>query len=291
VNPDCAGASHRISHPTIVSHSRDAGHESCWPGDASAVIPHRSLGLEVALAGKVELFGVPVDLLTIDETVARCRELIEQRRPVQHAFINAAETVMMEDVPGFRATLAACDIVNADGQSIIWAARLLGVALPGRVAGPDLMERLLELAEHQGYPVYFLGAKAEVLVDFEAAVVKLHPRLTIAGRHHGYFDDDEAVADEIRNSGARLLFVAISSPRKEFFLSRNLERIGPVFTMGVGGSFDLLAGVTRRAPRWMQDAGLEWFFRLMQEPRRMWKRYLIGNARFLGLTLRAWWHS
>jgi N-acetylglucosaminyldiphosphoundecaprenol N-acetyl-beta-D-mannosaminyltransferase len=241
------------------------------------------------VAGKVELFGVPVDLLTIDETVERCHELIEQRRPVQHAFINAAETVMMEDVPGFRATLAACDIVNADGQSIVWAARMLGVPLSGRVAGPDLMERLLELAEREGYPVYFLGAKPDVLADFEAAEMKLHPRLKIAGRHHGYFDDDETVADEIHRSGARLLFVAISSPRKEFFLSRNLERIGPLFAMGVGGSFDLVAGRLRRAPRWMQDAGLEWLFRLIQEPRRMWKRYLIGNTRFLGLTLRAWW--
>jgi N-acetylglucosaminyldiphosphoundecaprenol N-acetyl-beta-D-mannosaminyltransferase len=261
------------------------------PSDANAVIPHRSLGLEVAVAGKVELFGVPVDLLTIDETVGRCQELIEQRRPVQHAFINAAEAVMMEDVPGFRETLAACDIVNADGQSIVWAARLLGVALSGRVAGPDLMDRLLDLAEQMGYPVYFLGAKAEVLKEFEVATLKLHPRLAVVGRHHGYFDDDAAVADDIRRSGARLLFVAISSPRKEFFLSQNLDRIGPVFAMGVGGTFDLVAGVTRRAPRWMQDAGLEWLFRLIQEPRRMWRRYLIGNARFLGLTLRAWWRS
>ena len=243
------------------------------------------------MAGKVELFGVPVDLLTIDETVARCQELIEQRRPVQHAFINAAETVMMEDVPGFRETLAACDIVNADGQSIVWAARILGVALSGRVAGPDLMERLLDLAEREEYPVYFLGARAEVLKEFEIAALRLHPRLVVAGRHHGYFDDDAAVAEDIRRSGARLLFVAISSPRKEFFLSRNLERIGPLFAMGVGGSFDLLAGRTRRAPHWMQSAGLEWLFRLIQEPRRMWKRYLIGNARFLGLTLRAWWRS
>jgi N-acetylglucosaminyldiphosphoundecaprenol N-acetyl-beta-D-mannosaminyltransferase len=130
-----------------------------------------------------------------------------------------------------------------------------------------------------------------VLKEFEDAVRRLHPRLEIAGRHHGYFDDDAAVADDIRNSGARLLFVAISSPRKEFFLSQNLERMGPLFAMGVGGSFDLLAGKTRRAPHWMQDAGLEWLFRLIQEPRRMWKRYLIGNARFLGLTLRAWWRA
>lgn len=258
---------------------------------ARAVYPQRSLGLEVAVAGRVELFGVPVDLLTIDETVERCQELIEQRRPVQHAFINAAEAVMMEDVPGFRATLAACDIVNADGQSIVWAARLLGVPLAGRVAGPDLMDRLLELAERKGHPVYFLGAKADVLEEFEVAVKKLHPRLEIAGRHHGYFDDDVAVADDVRRSGARLLFVAISSPRKEFFLSQNLDRMGALFAMGVGGSFDLLAGKTRRAPHWMQDAGLEWLFRLIQEPRRMWKRYLIGNARFLGLTFRAWWRS
>ena len=243
------------------------------------------------MSGKAELFGVPVDLLTIDETVARCQELIEQRRPIQHAFINAAETVMMEDVPGFRETLAACDIVNADGQSIVWAARLLGVGLSARVAGPDLMERLIDLAERQGYPVYFLGAQAEVLEEFEVAILKLHPRLVIAGRHHGYFSDDAPVVEDIRSSGARLLFVAISSPRKEFFLSQNLDRMGPLFAMGVGGSFDLVAGKLRRAPRWMQDAGLEWLFRLIQEPRRMWRRYLIGNARFLGLTLRAWWRA
>jgi N-acetylglucosaminyldiphosphoundecaprenol N-acetyl-beta-D-mannosaminyltransferase len=249
------------------------------------------LGLEVAVAGKVELFGVPVDLLTIDETVERCHELIEERRPVQHAFINAAETVMMEDVPGFRETLAACDIVNADGQSIVWAARLLGVPVSGRVAGPDLMEQLLRLAEREGYPVYFLGAQAEVLKDFEVAVKKLHPRLVIAGLHHGYFDNDEAIADAVHASGARLLFVAISSPRKEFFLSKHLERIGPVFAMGVGGTFDLVAGKTRRAPLWMQGMGLEWLFRLLQEPRRMWRRYLIGNARFLGIALKAWWRA
>jgi N-acetylglucosaminyldiphosphoundecaprenol N-acetyl-beta-D-mannosaminyltransferase len=150
------------------------------------------------------------------------------------------------------------------------------------------MMRLIELAEREGYPVYFLGARADVLVDFEAAVMRSHPRLRVAGRHHGYFDDDVAIADDIHRSGARLLFVAISSPRKEFFLSQNLERIGPLFAMGVGGSFDLVAGRLRRAPRWMQDAGLEWLFRLIQEPRRMWKRYLIGNARFLAITLREW---
>lgn len=108
----------------------------------------------------------------------------------------------------------------------------------------------------------------------------------MAGARNGYFSDDAAVADEVRASGARLLFVGISSPRKEEFLAAQLHRMGPVFAMGVGGSFDVVAGLTQRAPLWMQRAGLEWFYRFLQEPGRMWRRYLIGNARFVGLVIR-----
>jgi N-acetylglucosaminyldiphosphoundecaprenol N-acetyl-beta-D-mannosaminyltransferase len=238
---------------------------------------------------KAVLFGVPVDVLTMEQTVARCRDLIEERRPAQHALINAATAVMLEEVGGYREILASCDVVNADGQSVVWAGGLLGVALPERVAGPDLMERLLALAEDEGYPVFFLGAKPEVLPDLGRAVLRRYPRLRVAGLHDGYFRDDAAVAEEIRRSGARLLFVGISSPRKESFVSQNLARMGPVFAMGVGGTFDIWAGRIRRAPRWMQNAGLEWLFRLIQEPQRMWTRYLVGNVKFLSLVVREWW--
>jgi len=205
---------------------------------------------------------------------------------VQHVVINAGKVVMMEDVAGLREIVASCDLVNADGQSIVWAGRLLGLEVPERVAGIDLMHRLLDEAEGKAWPVFFLGAKPDVLEACVRTLQEKHPRLTVAGFHDGYFNDDAGVARLVCDSGARLLFVGMSSPRKETFLAEHLEEMGPVFAMGVGGSFDVVAGLTTRAPRWMQKAGLEWFYRLVQEPQRMWRRYLVGNVRFARIVLR-----
>jgi N-acetylglucosaminyldiphosphoundecaprenol N-acetyl-beta-D-mannosaminyltransferase len=222
----------------------------------------------------------------MDETVARCAELVEARRPAQHVVLNASKVVLMQDVPGLADIIARCDLVSADGISVVWAGRLMGIDVPERVAGIDLMERLLHLAAERGWPVFFLGATAEVLDEFLHVVSERVPGLVVAGARDGYFDEGAAVAEQVRASAARMLFVGMSSPRKEEFLSAHLASMGPVFAMGVGGSFDVWAGKTSRAPLWMQRAGLEWFHRLIQEPGRMWKRYLIFNARFVGLTLR-----
>lgn len=235
---------------------------------------------------RVTVFGVPLDLLTMDQTVERCRELIEEGRAVQHVVLNASKTVMMEDVDGLREIIAECDLVNADGMSVVWAGRFLGYPVPERVTGIDLMERLLELSATAGYPVYFLGARQEVLERFTDIVRRRYPSIVIAGTRNGYFDDDEAIAAGVARSGARLIFVAITSPRKEQFLASQLRNMGPVFAMGVGGSFDVWAGEARRAPRWMQRIGLEWFYRFAQEPSRMWRRYLVGNARFVAAVAR-----
>jgi N-acetylglucosaminyldiphosphoundecaprenol N-acetyl-beta-D-mannosaminyltransferase len=233
-----------------------------------------------------EMFGVRVDALSMDETVERCLELVAEARPVQHVSLNAAKVVLMADDERVRDIVAGGDHVGIDGQSVVWAGRLLGVAVPERVAGIDLMDRLLAEASARGLPVYFLGARPDVLERFVSAIRELHPDLDIRGYRDGYFEDDAAVAGEIATSGARLLFVGISSPRKEYFVANGLSQLGPVFAMGVGGAFDVVAGVTKRAPVWMQRAGLEWFYRLLREPRRMWRRYLVGNARFVALTLR-----
>ncbi|MDI6692888.1 MAG: WecB/TagA/CpsF family glycosyltransferase [Anaerosomatales bacterium] len=238
---------------------------------------------------RAELFGVPLDLLTMEETVRRVEELVASGGAAQHVVLNAAKVVMMRDVPRLADVIRNCEIVNADGQSIVWAGRLCGVPVPERVAGIDLMQRLLRVAESRGWPVYLLGARGEVLNVCIERIRALHPRLVVAGAHHGYFDDAAAVAEDIRRSGARVLFVGISSPKKEFLLADHLAEMGPVFAMGVGGSFDVIAGVTRRAPRWMQVAGLEWLYRLIQEPRRMWRRYLVGNVRFAWLVAQEWW--
>jgi N-acetylglucosaminyldiphosphoundecaprenol N-acetyl-beta-D-mannosaminyltransferase len=237
---------------------------------------------------RVSVLGCPVDALDMPETVERCLELIDRGRPAQHVVVNAAKLVEFNRNERMAQIIRGCELVNADGQSIVWAARLLGRELPERVAGIDLMHELLAAAAQRGLRVFLLGARPEVLADATRRLVEDNPGLVIAGTHHGWFDDSEndAVVRAIRDARPDMLFVAMSSPRKEYWLSENLPKLDVPFAMGVGGALDVVAGVSRRAPRWMQRIGLEWLYRLIQEPRRLWRRYLVSNLRFTALVVR-----
>jgi len=187
-----------------------------------------------------------------------------------------------------RDAVNSCDLVNIDGTGVVWGARLLGHRVPERVAGIDLFWALLDWASTHNESVFLLGAKEEVIRDTVIALEESHPNLHIAGSHNGYFwDDEEVVVKQIRESGASMLFVAITSPKKEIFINKWKEQLGVCFAMGVGGTFDIVAGRSRRAPLWMQKSGLEWFYRILQEPRRMWKRYLVTNTIFAWLLVKA----
>jgi N-acetylglucosaminyldiphosphoundecaprenol N-acetyl-beta-D-mannosaminyltransferase len=159
--------------------------------------------------------------------------------------------------------------------------------LKERVTGIDVFERLVERAARRGFPVYFLGAGEESVRGTVEVFAKRYPSLRIAGYRNGYFEvsDSRSVCDAIRLSGAELLFVAMGSPRQENWIASNLALTGVRFALGVGGSFDHVSGRARRAPRWMQRSGLEWLHRLAQEPRRLWRRYLIGNSVFIWLVI------
>lgn len=225
----------------------------------------------------------------MEETIERIDEAVKNNEHIDHVVINAGKVVsMMKDRELFNSVLS-CDIINADGQSIVWAARFLGEKIPGRVAGVDLMQELVRLAALKKYKCFFFGAREEVVKKVvERYTLEYGPDI-IAGYRNGYYEekDEAGIARQIAESGAQLLFVAISSPRKENFLHRHskiLEKVN--FTMGVGGTFDIIAGITKRAPKWVQNAGMEWFVRLTQEPGRMWKRYLIGNTKFIYLVVR-----
>jgi N-acetylglucosaminyldiphosphoundecaprenol N-acetyl-beta-D-mannosaminyltransferase len=209
-------------------------------------------------------------------------EHVRQRAPVQHVCVNAAKLVAVARDPEFRRVVTNCGIISADGQSVVWAARLLGQRLPARVAGIDLMEVLLNDAAQAGHRVFFLGATDQVLDMAIARVCQRHPNLRVAGRHHGYSPpaQDAEIAAMIRESDADILFVALPSPRKEKWLAEYQAVAGVPFAMGVGGSLDVVAGLVRRAPRWAQRAGLEWFFRMLQEPRRLTGRYARTNGAF-----------
>ena len=238
---------------------------------------------------KIDFLGIPVDSHTMLETISRIDEAIQANEHIKHVVINAGKVVsMMKDKELFQNVLS-CDIINADGQSIVWAARFLGKKIPGRVAGVDLMQELIKLASAKGYKCFFLGAGKEVLNIVVEKYSREYGPGIIAGYRDGYFSEAEEpeVAREIAESGAQILFVAISSPKKEKFLYKYDDVLRKVnFTMGVGGTFDIIAGITMRAPKWVQDLGMEWFVRLVQEPGRMWKRYLVGNTMFIYLVIR-----
>jgi len=236
----------------------------------------------------VNILGIPVHKYSMEQTIGLIDYNIANNIVTHHVVVNAAKLVNARKDSELRQAIVNSDIINADGQSVVWASALLGQPLPERVAGIDLMINLVEMASRKGYKIFLLGATEQVL----QAVVKKYndqygPQL-VAGFRNGYFSAEEEyeVARQIGESGAHLLFVAITSPKKEKFLNKYKSIINIPFIMGVGGSFDVIAGKTKRAPLWMQKAGLEWLYRVWQEPRRMWKRYLVGNSVFIYLVLR-----
>lgn len=239
----------------------------------------------VMTSRRVSIVGCAIDALTFEETIVEVERLIQARSPTQHCVVNASKAVLMNKDPHLREIVSSCALVNADGQSVVWASRVLGRPLPERVAGIDLFQALLGVAAHRGYRVYFLGATSEVLGDVVARARREHASLHICGSRDGYWnvDDDNEVVAQVHMSRPDILFVGMPSPRKEYWLAENLKRLDVPFSMGVGGSFDVYAGKVKRAPAWMQGAGLEWAFRFWQEPARMWRRYLLGNVAFLRL--------
>ena len=225
----------------------------------------------------------------MNETLKEIEYAIQTNKQIHHTVINAGKVVLMQKDKALKDSVLNADIINADGQAIVWASKLLGNKIPERVAGIDLMENLVEISYLKNYKCFFLGASQEVILKLISYYKKRFSTSIIAGFRNGYFNDDDElkIAKTISDSGANILFVAISSPKKEIFLNKYKQQLSNVnFIMGVGGSFDVIAGKIKRAPKWMQNLGLEWFYRFCQEPRRMWRRYLIGNIKFILLVIK-----
>jgi len=237
---------------------------------------------------RITLMNIPIDSLTLEETIRRIDLAIQQGKHIHHAVVNAAKIVKMQKDRELFESVASADIINADGMAVVWASKILGTPLPERVTGIDLMEELVKLAHKRGYKIFFFGAKEEVVKEVVRKYSERYSPEIIAGYRNGYYSEEEEplIAKQIAESGANILFVGISSPKKEKFLYkyRNILLGNVNFIMGVGGSFDVVAGKTKRAPKWMQNAGLEWFYRFLQEPRRMWKRAFIDNGKFILLV-------
>ena len=243
---------------------------------------YEDASFNAGLPKRVEVLGTPVDPWTMEQTVEATDALIKEGRFAHLIGVNADKLLQMRDDPEMDACVRRCEIVNADGASMVMAAKKLGVDLPGRVAGIDLMWELCGLAEREGHRVYLLGAKAEVVAKTAGVLSERYPNIVLAGYRDGYFGDDEfdAVIAEVEQTKPDILLVGITSPKKERLIER-FRKLGAMGAfVGVGGSFDVVSGNIPRAPMWMQRANLEWLFRMMQEPKRLVKRYLVGNTRF-----------
>lgn len=238
---------------------------------------------------RVTLFNTPVDVLSKNETVEFIDESIQKGHQMVHTCINANKVVMMETDEELHKSVSEADIISADGQAVVWASQLLKKPLPERVPGIDLMESLLEMAFKKGYSAFFFGAREEVVENVVKMYSEIYSPSLIGGYRNGYYNYDEleGIAKQINDSGSELLFVAVPSPKKENFINQFQKSMPNVkLLMGVGGSFDVVTGRVKRAPAWMQDNGLEWLYRLIQEPGKMWRRYLIGNLKYIQIVIR-----
>ena len=236
-----------------------------------------------------DLFGVPIHAATRAEAVSVCESAVDADTYLLVGVINVAKLVTLQENRELREAVSDADLVVADGMGVVWASKILGKPLPERVAGIDLFLDLIASAERRDNSVFLLGAEQDVLDECARVLRETHPSLDICGTRNGYFDSAEAqnVAEQIAESGANMLFVAMPSPQKETFLSQYGESLGVSVCHGVGGSFDVVAGKVQRAPEAWQRWGAEWLFRLIQEPRRMWKRYLTTNSAFAWMVLSA----
>jgi exopolysaccharide biosynthesis WecB/TagA/CpsF family protein len=232
------------------------------------------------------VLGVPVSKLTGDRALEIIGGWAEDGTCQMLAYVNAHTLNLALRVDDLHRSLNRSQLVMNDGIGVSLAARMHGERFPENLNGSDFTVRLLELAAARDWGVFLLGGEPGVA---EAAAERLTERiegLRVVGVCHGFTDEsDDRLVQRVRDADAALLVVALGSPHQEIWLDRNLEHTGVLVGVGVGAFLDFCAGRVRRAPRWMNAAGIEWCFRLLQEPRRLWRRYLLGNPAFL---FRAW---
>jgi N-acetylglucosaminyldiphosphoundecaprenol N-acetyl-beta-D-mannosaminyltransferase len=232
---------------------------------------------------RVEILGIPLDAVEMSQALTVCESFILKKKPHQIIAINANKVVQYHQHSDLAKVISESDLNYIDGTSLTFAGYLFGLRLPRKIGGLVLAERLLELAEIKGYRPYFFGAEDWVIEKAISNYRKKYPRIQIAGYRHGFFKPEEepGIVEAIAASHPHILFVGFSSPKKELWISKYLKQMNVPLCVGVGGSFDVAAGLYTRSPEWMANCGLEWFYRVMQEPRRLWKRYLMINSLFL----------
>ncbi len=238
----------------------------------------------------VDIMGIKVHALTMAQVLDQVHDAIVKRETLHIGVVNAAKIVNMTRDPVLKESVESSDLVLADGAAVVMAAKVLGRPLPERIPGIDLMFAMFERGNAHKYRVYCLGATEEISALVAAKLAEDYPNVVLAGRRHGYYSeaDEAAIAQDIGDARADILLVAITSPKKENFMAKWNETMKVPVVHGVGGSFDVMAGKVERAPQMWQKLGMEWLYRVKQEPGRLWKRYFVTNTLFVLMLFKAW---
>lgn len=258
-------------------------------------VGRRSMASKAKAPARVKILDTTVDNLSMEGTLQRVMSLVESGTHAKVGFVNPACANIAAGSHAYRRDLAALDLVLPDGIGMKIAADWLGTPIRQNVNGTDFFPRLCNAMNERSQRLYLVGARPEVVARVAEVVGDRWPKIELVGAQHGYFNSAEevSVAHDIQESGAHVVLVAMGVPAQENFIARLGDRMGPCVALGVGGLFDFVAGRVSRAPQWMRDAGLEWTWRLIQEPGRMWQRYLLGYFSFLARVAmqRAGWRK
>ena len=278
-----------LQSPPLRQHLRESGIRTArerfgWRG-IGAQLSRGYRRFAPAEVKRVRLMDVSFDPITMPQTLDRIGGMIASGQPHHVATANVDFLVQCRRDGELRQILNKADVVVCDGTPLVWLSRLLGRAVPERVAGSDLVPRLLATAEQKNWSVFFLGGQETVLQKAVGNVARKHPKLRIAGAYSPPFApldqmDHEDIRNRIREARPDVLLVSFGCPKQEKWIARNYQQTGVPVCIGVGATIDFLAGSLKRAPRWMQVAGMEWIFRVAQEPRRLFKRYATDLAVF-----------
>jgi len=241
-----------------------------------------------------QILGVRFDNVSMDEALECIRAFVQEGKPHAVFTPNVDFLMLGRKDPAFRDIINSADLNLCDSVPLRWASRLLGVRLKARIAGADLLPAACELAATEGYRVYFLGGAPGVGERVAQILTARHPDLRVVGVYappmgfNGDQNETRKILQTIRRAAPHILFVGLGTPKQERWIHQFGKQIGVPVAIGVGASLDLVGGTRRRAPVWIQRLGLEWLFRLCQEPRRLWRRYLLRDAPFVALLLREW---
>lgn len=239
---------------------------------------------------RVYLDDLPIDCFSLKTISSKLIQLVmgKKKKPYLVTYLNANNFSLTFKDKDYREVLKKMDFVYADGWGVVWAARLLGKQLPGRLTTKDFFEEFCRMAEKEKLSLFFLGSEEKVVRKMVKILKEKFPQIKIKGWRNGYFNakDEEAILAQINQSKPDFLIIGFGSPRQELWLAQNLDRLKIKVGWCVGGLFDFVSGEKPRCPKWLGDLGFEWLFRLLTEPKRLWQRYLIGGPKFLSQIVR-----